>query len=503
MSYMLAIEPHPAQADLLRHNVGAKTRTKLKVVESMDAALTAIDEKVPQLVLLSALLPPHEENKLVARLRSLPQPAAPEILIIPSLDEDSDASGQTLLDRFRKRNVESSGCRTTAFAEQLSAYVRKPKARQSSAKGGADGASRDADRRVALRCDRFDSAIAFVDGVPVDLVDVSTTGAQVVASMVLRPRETVRISLTRDERVVHCEGNVVWGGFEVAAEAGRPWYRAGIRFSDPDRRAIEALFFDPTRLASSREGTLVPQRSIVRTAADSRNRADRHRRGEMQCDSIVRLPWGLEVGLLNISSTGLLLESGSRLEAGLITNLTLRRAGHEVVIPARIVRSDVATVDSLGVRYHVAATFERELEWPELHPIEHRASLRCGTLSNLLIEVSALLGSAMPSTRRTELERVIGKLVAARTVHITAESVGVGADSRRLSFKIPGTHRTPLMLQATFDPDTEPNPNQRALLQAAANIVGVVLEFDETGAGATRPRLLLGAHRDDPISRPA
>lgn len=73
MSYVLAIEPHQGQVSILRDHVGTRTRTKLTVVESMNAAMTAIDDAVPNLVLLSTLMPPHEESRLVARLRELPR----------------------------------------------------------------------------------------------------------------------------------------------------------------------------------------------------------------------------------------------------------------------------------------------------------------------------------------------------------------------------------------------------------------------------------------------
>lgn len=123
MSYMLAIEPHRGQADILREDVGKKTRTKLTVVNSMFDALTAIDDQMPELVLLSALTPPHEESQLIARLRSVPHATAPEILMIPALDGPGAGAApkHTLFDRFCHRK-QLSGCDPSAFAVQLSTY---------------------------------------------------------------------------------------------------------------------------------------------------------------------------------------------------------------------------------------------------------------------------------------------------------------------------------------------------------------------------------------------
>ena len=75
----------------------------------------------------------------------------------------------------------------------------------------------------------------------------------------------------------------------------------------------------------------------------------------------VRMPWGSEVGLVNISRTGLLLESGSKLSPGVTLELQLNGMGQNCVVIARFVRSEIARVDRLGVRYHAAAQFDEPL----------------------------------------------------------------------------------------------------------------------------------------------
>jgi hypothetical protein len=121
MSYVLAIEPQEGQASVLRDHVARTTRSKLTVVRSMSAAMTAIDDAVPNLVLLSALTQPHEERHLIERLRDLPQSTAPHVLFIPALARpETRQTKRKLIDRFLNRNVRPAGCNPSEFADQVS-----------------------------------------------------------------------------------------------------------------------------------------------------------------------------------------------------------------------------------------------------------------------------------------------------------------------------------------------------------------------------------------------
>jgi hypothetical protein len=67
--------------------------------------------------------------------------------------------------------------------------------------------------------------------------------------------------------------------------------------------------------------------------------------------------------LLNMSSSGLLIESGIRMTLGNRTDFQIAGADDlEFVMPGRVVRSGVASVNSLGVKYVTAATFEKPFE---------------------------------------------------------------------------------------------------------------------------------------------
>ena len=94
-----------------------------------------------------------------------------------------------------------------------------------------------------------------------------------------------------------------------------------------------------------------------------KERATRWERCELPWLESIRLTWGAELNLLNISSSGLLVESGIRMTLGNRTDFQMEDCDRrDFVIPGRVVRSDVSTVNSLGVKYVTAAAFEKPFE---------------------------------------------------------------------------------------------------------------------------------------------
>jgi hypothetical protein len=368
LSYALAIQPHREQADILRTHVSTKTRAKLTVVGSMRAAMTHIDQEIPNLVLVGPLMPPHEENELVTRLRDVPPPS-PLILIIPSLIAPLlDRPRRRLFDSLLNRTVQPTGCDPSAFAEQLSEYMRDMEPGDAFSVMTPAPKGPGAERRAAARFERISGAKVLINGAVVDLVDLSVTGAQVLSAMrVLRPSESVQVKLWKEADGISCDGAIVWSSFETNGALNTPCYRAGITFGDASQRALEQLYFAPSK-------ALVPVRSqdppsIRRTEADRSSRADRVECGDVAWLRTVKLPWGLELRVINISSTGMLLESGTKIKPGKVSNLVLCSPEGEVVIPASFVRSEVADVNALGVKYHVAVTFDKPLTSYEPRPM--------------------------------------------------------------------------------------------------------------------------------------
>ena len=102
-----------------------------------------------------------------------------------------------------------------------------------------------------------------------------------------------------------------------------------------------------------------------RPVVDHRDRLARAQRwdGEqLPWLSAVRLTWGADLRLINISRSGLLVESGVRFTLGNRADFELESAEHGLIVKARVVRSDVSQVGSLGVKYIAAAVFERPFQ---------------------------------------------------------------------------------------------------------------------------------------------
>jgi len=69
---------------------------------------------------------------------------------------------------------------------------------------------------------------ALVDGQPVELIDLSTIGAQVRSTVVLKPRQRIRLVLPPERGSVKAVAVVAWSTFEIGPT---PTYRAGVAFT--------------------------------------------------------------------------------------------------------------------------------------------------------------------------------------------------------------------------------------------------------------------------------
>jgi hypothetical protein len=127
---VLAIEPDRRQAAhvsaVVKHRVGAE----LILADTTEGALDAIGSRVPDLVLVPALLSPQDDAALAAALRVIAAAAHVRTLTIPvfaSSGASSDGGGG-LLARFRRGRSEPSssvGCDPAVFAEQITEYLRE------------------------------------------------------------------------------------------------------------------------------------------------------------------------------------------------------------------------------------------------------------------------------------------------------------------------------------------------------------------------------------------
>jgi hypothetical protein len=101
--------------------------------------------------------------------------------------------------------------------------------------------SRPLDRAGTRRADRvpMNRRPVTVNGEAGQLVDLSLTGAQVIAFVRLRPNQALRLTLPDGTSDVKCQGTVAWA---VAAPVGPTvQYRGGIEFTNPDTARLQAI----------------------------------------------------------------------------------------------------------------------------------------------------------------------------------------------------------------------------------------------------------------------
>ncbi|MBA3884953.1 MAG: PilZ domain-containing protein [Acidobacteria bacterium] len=108
----------------------------------------------------------------------------------------------------------------------------------------AAGTARPLDWHGTRRAPRFrlrDGVEVQLDGNPARVVDLSTVGAQVLSSTVLRPNQKIRVSIPNEDFVMRFRGTIAWAKFELSRGQVSPRYRAGVEFTDADAPAVDAF----------------------------------------------------------------------------------------------------------------------------------------------------------------------------------------------------------------------------------------------------------------------
>ena len=131
MPLILAIEPDRRQAaqltGVIRHRVGAQ----LVLADTTERALDAIGDRVPDLVLVPALLSPQDDAALAAALRVIAAAAHVRTLTTPVLASTAKpASRGGVLAKWRRSRTKApsqddAGCDPAVFAEQMTAYLNE------------------------------------------------------------------------------------------------------------------------------------------------------------------------------------------------------------------------------------------------------------------------------------------------------------------------------------------------------------------------------------------
>jgi len=133
MQIVLAIEPDLRQAAIIKRIVRDKVLADVVVVETRDAALEAIRKEIPDVLLLSALLSPRDEDELIAHLRLLDGAEHLQTHTIPQLAGTSaDREGGRSRGLFgifgkkkEKEDASAAGCDPDLFAEEIRTYLQR------------------------------------------------------------------------------------------------------------------------------------------------------------------------------------------------------------------------------------------------------------------------------------------------------------------------------------------------------------------------------------------
>lgn len=125
---ILAIEPDRGNASRLT-SIASQVHAELRLTDSVEAALAALEERMPDLILTPPLLSARDDMALTGRMRELGDAAAHiQTLTIPTLQSaEPPLSGMfaTLRrDKPRPRPAGPEACATTTFAEQVAVYLR-------------------------------------------------------------------------------------------------------------------------------------------------------------------------------------------------------------------------------------------------------------------------------------------------------------------------------------------------------------------------------------------
>ena len=184
--------------------------------------------------------------------------------------------------------------------------------------------------------------------------------------------------------------------------------------------------------------------------------------------------------MINLSDSGILFESPLKYTPDTATALSLFGPHAKFDLPARIVRSEAAAVDSLGVTYQTAASFSEEralLTMLGAMPGEVLPPQQA--LSDLLVQVTTQLYETGDYDEAQAIFDSFLRQFAGCQVRL-AESLGEPREGcESIHFKVSAPTRA--ILEATFDRGHEPSVEDFALLKATAAIASVLLQHDRQG----------------------
>lgn len=160
------------------------------------------------------------------------------------------AEGRRFVDRLQSLLLSSSevhlisfvdGEWTTSLPDRPSAVVAPPAAGVKAPVVHVEmSVAGSVNTRRVPRFPVLDPLAMEIDGQRTSLVDMSVMGAQVLSAPQLRPNQRLKITLPDEEgSFLFVKAAVAWSAFETSQNTPRPYYRAGMEFTDAAAQALE------------------------------------------------------------------------------------------------------------------------------------------------------------------------------------------------------------------------------------------------------------------------
>lgn len=130
MSLIIAIEPDREQAAQLKDLVRRHTAAELILADTTEHAISAIGQRIPDLVLIPAFLSPQDDEALTSALRATHAAAHVQTLTIPVLGTPQTPKSvpQSVLSRLlgdQPRPASPDSCDPKIFADQITEYLER------------------------------------------------------------------------------------------------------------------------------------------------------------------------------------------------------------------------------------------------------------------------------------------------------------------------------------------------------------------------------------------
>ena len=306
----------------------------------------------------------------------------------------------------------------------------------------------------------------------------------------------LRFSRKRAIGAFHCDPAVLRRQVEEYLEQAR-----ALRVAAQDRQqqglvpltSLVEGFRPLDRWQSARPSTslLVPTARDVRALTSAiqmpsdRRRAMRRRAADLAGQWGVRLTPDGDASIVDISRTGVLLETSTKLSPGSLINLEVLGVEDSLAVGARLIRSEpVAAGSGHDVKYRAAAMFSREVDLfaGPVNPVVAAAAAATvhtpRALADLLGRVLANANWASNGVSlRAAFEDEIRVLVRAKEVRIRAVPMRTTSGCQSLYFNIPSPAETAYGLHIVFERGYRPTSAEFRLLKAAASLAAVILDL--------------------------